>query len=341
MKSAENSFKKIIILIYILILLTVLFMITGCEKKPSSSSTPISKSGLYFDTLITVSIYDSDNTDILDECFDICSKYEKMLSATLPESDIYKINHSGGNEVEVSPETIKIIQDSIDYSKATSGLYDITIYPVAGLWDFHEHDNTPPRDSAIRKQLPHVNYNNIVIGQNNNISLSDPYSSMDLGSIAKGYIADRLSDYLKGRGIHSAIINIGGDMNIIGSKENNSPFVIGIKNPDNPDEVMSAINARSICIATSGTYERYIDYQGQKYHHILSPHTGYPVDTDISSVTIITDSSEKADALCTCAILLGSENSLKIVEETQNTEAYMKLTNGKIIKSSGVEKYLK
>lgn len=305
-----------------------------------SHQEPITRQGLYFDTLISISIYDSDDAAILDDCFKLCEKYEQMLSAEIPASDIYILNNASARSVSINKETVSLINDSLYYSDITNGLFDISVYAVSSLWDFHSHDGEIPDSKDIANALNHVGYSKIKIDNSSTATLNDPDSKIELGGIAKGYIADMIAMQLQKSNVTSAIINIGGDIHVIGHKPDNRPFTIGIKDPDSAEEVMAAIGADNICVATSGTYERYIEHDGQRYHHILNPHTGYPVESDVSSVTVITDSSERADALCTCVILCGSNNGLALIEEQKNTEAIMKLTDGRIIKSSGINKFI-
>lgn len=324
-------------IISLLIIMTAL--LSGCNYTISSPES-CEKSGMFFDTFITISIYDRNDPEILNECFRLCSEYENMLSATINGSDIDRINSSNGAITPVSYDTYKLIEDSIYYSEISDGLFDISIYPVYSLWDFRDSDARIPNDSDIQDALTHVNYNNIVLNSEQSVKLSDKSSAIELGGIAKGYIADMLADYLKKCNISSAIINIGGDIHVIGAKSNNTPFVIGIKDPNNTQDVLCALKINDICVATSGTYERSFEYEGKIFHHILNPKTGYPADTDIKSVTVITDSSEKADALCTCLILFGSQRALDFIENEENTEAIIVTNNNITIKSSGASKYI-
>lgn len=337
MKNNSIISKSISITLIALTVLTSSVFFSGCATNPE----PQTKTAVFFDTFVTVTIYDNVSDTILDECFDICQKYENMFSATNPQSDIYKLNHSQGNSVNVNPETIALISDSIKYSELTSGKYDITIYSDSMLWDFHSPDNQIPDDSLIKESLNHINYKYILIDNNNScVTLSDSECKIDLGSIAKGYIADKIYDYLLTQNVKSAIINMGGDLRVMGLKPNNEYFKIGIQNPNSKDDIIASLKLTDCSVATSGTYERYIEKDGIKMHHILDPFTGYPANTDIDSVTIITDSAETADALCTSIILIGKDAALPLLESLDNTEAIILTTDNTMYKTSGVDKHI-
>jgi len=321
----------------ILFLIICSLFLTGCHI----NKEPISRSATFFDTFITITIYDCENESILNECFSICDKYEKMFSITYPESDISKINNSHGQAISVNKETINLVKDSLEFSKATNGMYDITIYSVSKLWDFHNPNNTLPNKDDIDNTVRHINYKNIVIDEeSSSIALTDPDTQLDLGSIAKGYIADSVYNYLKSQGIGSAIINLGGDIRVLGCKPDNKPYIIGVQDPGDENNVITTLSINDKSVTTSGTYERFIMHNDKKYHHILNPLTGYPVDTDISSVTIIADSAETADALSTSVILLGKDNALPFIESYDNAEAIIITYTNDIFKTSGVDTYI-
>ena len=315
---------------------------SGCLYPSQKES--VKRSGLYFDTYISVEIYDSDNTCYLDDVFKMCDHYEHIFSPSVQGSDIYNINNSEGNEVLVDPETIHLLNDSIKYCQKSDGVFDITVYPVSKLWNFSDNaSHTIPDQNEISKALTHVNYNLLNIDtENNTVYLDDSLSAIDPGSIAKGYIADRINEYLKSCNVNSAIINMGGDISVIGSKDDGIPFTIGITDPNNKNNVIMGLEITDKAVATSGIYERCFTENNILYHHILDTKTGYPCDTDINSVTIITDSAEKADALCTLCILMGSDPALKYIESCEkDTEVIIIKRDGTILKSEQADKFIK
>ncbi|WP_461810451.1 FAD:protein FMN transferase [Faecalimonas sp.] len=302
-----------------IILTFCLLLLSGCNSSPVSES--ISKNGIFFDTLISIKIWGTNDSSLLDDCFELCAKYENKFSRTVPNSEISKINQSGGSPVEVSDETIKLIKKSMDYSKLSDGAFDITIAPLSNLWDFKNNTGTIPSKTAIEDAKKHVNYKNIVIN-GNTVTLLDPHSALDLGGIAKGYIADRLKDFLIKNQVKHAMINLGGNVLTIGKKPDGTPFHIGIQKPfANQNETIASVPVADQSVVSSGIYERYFKKNDKIYHHLLDPFTGYPKENNLLSVTIISNSSADGDALSTVCYTLGLEKGMELINQLNNIEA--------------------
>jgi thiamine biosynthesis lipoprotein len=285
---------------------------------------------MLFDTVISVEIYDDADESILEECKELCTNYDNMFSNTNPDSEISKINQAGGEPVEVSDETITLIQTGIDYGELSGGAFDITISPVADLWDFKTDTPSLPDASALEEALTHVNYKNIQI-DGNYVSLSDPEAAIDVGGIAKGYIADRLKEYLQSQGIEHAMINLGGNVLAMGAKLDGSDYNIGIQDPfDSEGNPITAVQIADQTVVTSGTYERFFKIDDTIYHHILNPSTGYPYENGLSSVTIITDSSLEADALSTTCFALGYEDGMNLINQLDGVDAIFITTDEEV-----------
>ena len=319
-----------------------LISLCGCDRSAIGKST--SKSGLYFDTVVSVEIYDSssENTeDVLNGCMEICSHYENLFNKNIETSDIARINSNSGKSVKVDKDTVALLSEALKYCDSSDGLFDITINPVSSLWDFHEQNGDIPDASKIREALLLVDHNNIRIDEaNNTVTLKKVGASIDIGAVAKGFIADRIADYLISCSVSSAIINMGGDMRLIGSKPSKEPFRIGINDPFGDGPPLLVLSLSDISVATSGTYERYIMSNGKRYHHILDKNTGYSVQTDIESVTVITKRSVDADCLCTLCILLGYERASEFIEKTPETEAVFILSDGTVIGTPGANDHI-
>ena len=328
-----------------IILITLMILVSsltaGCSGAQNSRYT---KSGLYFDTIVSIDIYGAskDNADyILSECMKLCDKYQQLFDETIKTSDIYMINTSGGKSVKVDHDTVKLIESALYYSKLTEGRFDISIDPVSDLWDFHEDNAHVPSGDEINNALTNVGYENITVDSANDTVTVTGNATIDAGAVAKGYIADRIADYLISCPINGAIVNMGGDLKLIGTKNGRDPFNIGINDPFSDDSVRADLSLTDTAVATSGTYERCITVGDRKYHHILDPSTGYPVDTDIESVTVICDNATSADCLCTVLIILGADDAIELVENTKDTEAYIIKSDGQVMQSSGMAKYIR
>lgn len=328
--------KKIFKLLPIFILV---FNLMACGN---DKITPISLTNYCFDTAITITLYDYESTqnatELINECFEMCNNYDKMFSRTNQESDVYKLNHSQGETSSVDYEVAKLISEASKYSNLSNGAFDITIAPLTSLWDIKNNPGNIPDTEKINLLLKRVNYKNVgILETGNKISLSGN-AEIDLGAIAKGYVADRLKDFLKDSGIKSAIIDLGGNILTIGSKPDDTDFIIGIKKPfsENGTEYAAKIDINNQSVVTSGIYERYFEKNGKIYHHILDPKTGYPVDNNLYSVTIISKTSIECDALSTTTFALGLEEGLSLINSLNNTEAVFITDENEIVLSDGL-----
>lgn len=326
-------YKKIASLLGLFLLCLIL---TGCGE-------PISKSGFYFDTVITVTLYDNSKEQLLDGCFDLAAKYEGYFSNTVADSDISKINASGGTPVTVHDETIELLQKGISYGEQSNGAFDITIGRLSDLWNISTKallDETDasmvPSDTEIRQALATVDYRTIVI-DGNDVSLTDPDAKLDLGGIAKGYIADKMKEYLLANGVKSALINLGGNVLTVGDKPDGSPFTIGIQYPFQEDgSSIASVKISDQTVVSSGIYERYFKVDDTLYHHILDTKTGYPCDNNLLGVTIITDHSVDGDALSTICFTLGLRDGMALIEQLDGTEAIFITDDYELHVSSGM-----
>lgn len=298
-------------------------LLTGCSGAKSSTQTDqdLTYTDMLFDTVIKIQILDPADESILDGLKKLCEKYDTMLSTTNTDSELYKLNHANGQPFTVSSETANLIQEGIHYSELSGGAFDLTIEPVSALWDFKADKPTVPSSDAIAQAVSHVDYTKVDI-QDNTVTLEDPEAGIDLGAIAKGYIADQVKTYLKKQGIKHAIINLGGNVDVIGTKPDGSKYNIGIQKPfDESGEAITSVQLKDQTVVTSGIYERYFKKNGKLYHHILDPRTGYPCENNLYSVSIITDSSTKADALSTTCFLLGYEKGMELIQSMDGVEA--------------------
>lgn len=299
-------------------LLLMILLVSGCS---SASKEPIHKTGFYFDTIITITIYDKKDNSLLEDCFAFCDKIEKQISRTIPESDISRINNAGGSPTEVSATTIELLEQAISYSKLTNGAFDVTVAPLSTLWDFKNNPGNVPTEAEISEALSHVNYKNIII-EKNTVTLKDSEAAIDLGGIAKGYIADSLKTYLLKNGVNSAIINLGGNILTIGTKPDGSPFQIGIQKPfDKQEKTITSVSSIDSSVVTSGSYERYFKVDDNLYHHILDTRTGYPCNNDLLSVTILSEDSVVGDALSTACFTMGLDAGMDFIKSLDNVEA--------------------
>ena len=311
---AESFEHRCLYNLIILISAAVCISFTGCGSL-NSGEKPVSRTGLYFDTAVTIQIYGDDAEKLLDECFELCDELEKVLSAQDSSSELYMVNNRSSSAVEIPDALAECISMGIDAGEMSGGEFDITILPVSSLWDFRSGEGTVPGKAVIDKALEHVDYKRIsVVG--NTAEFEDPGTRIDLGAVAKGYISGRLREYLKEKGCTGAVINLGGNISTLGSKPDGSPFKVGVQKPfSSRGETSAVVRMKEGCVISSGTYERCFEENGVLYHHILSAKTGYPADTGLTQVTVMGNDDMLCDTLSTLGILLGKERTEELVKE--------------------------
>jgi thiamine biosynthesis lipoprotein len=283
------------------------------------------------DTVITITIYDGD-PDALNGAITLCKNYENLLSKTVQSSDVYKINHSNDTPTDVSPDTAELLKTALDIAKTSNGAFDPTILPLVEIWDVRNR-TAPPSETEIKDSLDYVNHRNVII--NGTAVTVKENAKIDLGGIAKGFIADKVKQYLMSKGVTSAVINLGGNTLLIGSKQGQN-FSVGLQKPFGKNGELSAVlNLTDKTVVTSGIYQRYFKFDNKIYHHIIDPKTGYPCDNEITSVTVITDSSTVADGLSTACLNLGIDKGIKLAKQ-YNAELIFIDTNGNLILTDGL-----
>ena len=364
------------ILAVFLILLLIIPQ-AGCGSN-GENYQGIAKTGFYLDTVCTITIYgvDPDSNlgkelseadeegqqkrifQLITDAFLECDRCEKILSKTLDSSEISKINAAGGQTVTVSDMTAEVIEKGLAYGTLSNGVFDITIGKVTDLWNFHDFQTEDTSDSEagtgevtdplpdpelLKEAVHHVDYRKVSVDEDQ-VTLQDPEMEIDLGGIAKGYIADHLTRWLEEHGVVSAVIDLGGNIVAIGGKSAGllelpkQDFTIGIKDPQSESgQLLGIFECSDKTVVTSGTYERYVVKDGQKYHHILNPETGWPAETDVDSVTIITEKSHAVDAdgLSTTCLALGVEKGTALIETIEGAEAVFVDLDGNITSTSG------
>lgn len=300
------------------------------ENSDAGSQEPVSATAIKLNTTVTVTIYDSQDRELLTECMNLCDKYEKIFSRTASDSELYQLNHReltpvAGTEdtFQVSDPLAELIRKGLYYSELSEGAFNIAIEPLTSLWDFTAEDPQVPEDRLIQEALTKCDYHNVSVSDNNEVILKTEDTAIELGAIAKGYIADRLKDYLISQGVKSAIINLGGNVLCIGGKPDDSSFKIGIQKPfADRSETIAVMDIKDKSVVSSGVYERCFEQDGTLYHHLLNPRTGYPYDNGLIAVTIISDESVDGDALSTTCFALGLEDGMKLAESLNNVQAF-------------------
>ncbi|MFH1621581.1 MAG: FAD:protein FMN transferase [Candidatus Omnitrophota bacterium] len=282
--------------------LLVLLAFTGCAQKKLYTE----KRFLMGTVVEVISPYPEAAGIVFNEI----ERIEKVFSTNLKNSAISHLNATGF--LNTNYEVTTLIEKSKIFYGITDGLFDITVAPLVVIWKEALNEKKLPSSRLIKKNLSLVGFDNIHIDHlNNSIKFKKPSMKVDLGGIAKGYAIDVAVRELKRKGIDSAIINAGGDIYCLGSKFGNA-WKIGLQHPRDKEKTINKLELKDSAVATSGDYEQFMEIEGERYSHIIDPKTGYPVENDIVSVTVIAKDAVTADAVATCVFLLGKQKGERI-----------------------------
>ncbi len=318
------------ILIYLILLS---FSLSGCQNKEKI----ITASNFMLNTVVVINIYDSEEESLTSESFKEIGRLEKILSADYDGGDLYNLNKGEGLQTKVAPELFYVLKESIKYSELSGGMFDASIGPLVSLWEIKDGTGNVPEDKKIEEALNLINYKEIELTEPYNVKLGKDMK-VHLGAIAKGYIADCVKDMLMEKGVKSAIINLGGNVLLIGGKPDGGDFKVGIQNPyDSTGSYIGIVRVKDKSIVSSGSYERFFEKDGKTYHHILNPFTGFPADNELIQTTIISEKSLDGDALSTTAFLLGLKDGYAMIEGLENTEAIFVTRDKKVYLTSGLD----
>ena len=289
-----------------------------------------------FDTVCVVSA-DVDAT-ALREVEALCARYELLLSRFNPDSRLFVLNAAAGKWIDVGDELASVLRAALGYCERTGGLFDITMGGVCRLWDFKR--GVVPDGAAIAEALAHVDWRNVQV-EGTRARITDLRATIDLGGMAKGYIADRVIDLLKCHGATSGVINLGGNVACLGGKPDSGAWNVGLRAPVPSGGSLQAasftsVSVRGKSVVTSGVYERAFMRNGRVLHHILDPRTGKPAETDVLSATVIADRSIDADGYTTALIIMGADKALTFAEQTPGIEAILLTTNAHLLKTTGI-----
>ena len=305
---------------------------TSSEASPEPLpvvTTPLMRAETKLHTAVTLQIFHegSEAEAAMTEAYDYMDRMEQLLSTNLEGSDVYRINQAAGHEaVKVDPATLTIIKQGLETAEISGGRFDISIGAVSNLWKIGDVDARKPSDQEIQSALPKIDYHKITLDEAaQTVRLEEEGMALELGGISKGYIADGIRNILAKHWVNTAIINLGGNVIVMGTSPSSPEgWNVGVQDPDEVrGQVVGTKRVIDGTVVTSGIYERYVEVDGVRYHHILDPKTGYPVDNDLSGATIFTKVSLKADALSTTLFLLGTKDGLAFIESLDGVEAVL------------------
>lgn len=324
--------------------LLFLFLITlcGCANSAESSSEDTkeySRDIFAMDTYMYLKAYGEHADTALGYSSEQILSLEELFSVTSEKSDIWAINHSNGEPVSVSDDTIAVLDKAIEIGGKTNGALDVTIYPLLTEWGFTTDTQQVPTDDIIADKLKLIDYTKISV-KGNTVQLPDNMQ-IDFGALAKGYTGDCVTEILKENGVKSALVNLGGNVHAVGTKPDGTLWKVGVQNPFSPSEQVCILEIADKAVITSGNYERFFtDENGRKYWHILDSADGFPADNGLVSVTIVGENGLLCDALSTALFVLGTDKAIDYWRNSADFEMILITDDEKIIYSEGLSYFI-
>ncbi|MEW5816332.1 MAG: FAD:protein FMN transferase [Spirochaetota bacterium] len=322
----------------------VIFSCTFLAGCTGELTPPEVKTEFLLGTTCTIKLYDRTTSAVFEKAFARIREIESEMSVTDERSELSAVNRAAGSApVPVSEDTFFVCSKAYEYSLKSGGAFDISIGPIVTLWGIGtEHARVPVPDE-IRQRLSKVDYRKIVLNEKEGtLFLKEKGMGLDVGGIAKGFAADEVVKVLKADGINRGIIDLGGNIYAFGKKSPKQSWRIGIQEPGKErGSYIGIVEVENTSVVSSGNYERFFIKDGVRYHHILDPKTGYPVQNGLTDVTIISRSSIEADALSTAVFVLGIERGFQLINSLKGVEGIMLTEDHKIYLSSGIKKTFK
>ncbi|MDL4840490.1 FAD:protein FMN transferase [Aquibacillus rhizosphaerae] len=324
-----------------------ILLVSGCGntlqgKEEKVLKTPFKETAFLMGTVVTVKIYDKEKESVLKPVFKRIHDLANQINAEESESEIDKVNEKAGVEpVEVSSDIYNLVKAGKQHSTKSNGSFDITIGPLTSLWHIGYEDARKPEQSEIDDVLPLIDYEKVeLIDQEQTVFLKEKGMRLDLGAIAKGFIADEVVEVLKENGVTTAIIDLGGNIYVMGNNPSGEAWNVGIQDPFSArGEIVGKVRQSNRSVVTSGIYERFLEVDGIKYHHLLNPGDGYPFMNDLAGVSIISEQSIDGDALSTTVFSKGLVDGLEYLENISGVEAIFISTDKKVYTTSGLQDF--
>lgn len=329
--------KRIIAVLSAFFLLISLTACVKTENPPQPTEVPAYEKTIFaMDTVMTFKVFGEGTEPVLDECEELIRQVEDEISKTIESSDIYKLNSSNGQPTKVTPETAGLLAAANEYSQRTDGAFDITVEPLVALWNVGGGRTVPPEEAEIEALMGMIDYRRILV-DGDTVTLDG--CRVDLGAIGKGYVSDRLDALLRSHeNVTGALFSLGGNVGVVGTKPENKPFVIGVRDPKGlPSDYIGYIELSDMFVVSSGDYERFFEYDGTIYHHIIDPATGWPSRSDIKEVSIVCDNGTYADALSTALFVMGTERALEYYENNKDFEAVFITQDSEVLVTEGLK----
>ena len=323
---------------------TILF--TGCAERREAAQQMLENQKMEnrheattfaMDTVMTFTVIHEDGDEIIIDAEQEIRRLENLLSVTVESSDISKLNAAAGKEaLDMQIDTQVLLAKGKELGEKTGGAFDIAISPIVKAWGFTEEEHHVPTQAELDALLPVTDPSDVILDAGK-AYLQKEGMAVDLGGIAKGYASDKVSELLKEKGVESAIVSLGGNVVGIGRKPDGEKWEVALANPLDANDYCGLISIEDKAVVTSGGYQRFFEENGRKYHHIIDPATGYPAESGLLSVTIISESGTEADVLSTALFVMGLEDALEYWQKNGGFEAIFITEAGEVIATEGAD----
>ena len=315
---------------FISAMLSALLFLTGCSAE--SSPEPVQGTFFAMDTVMDFTIYGE--SGLIDQSESLIASLESLVSVTDADSELYAINQTGSGTL--TGKASSLMEQALELCRRTGGALDISVYPIVRAWGFTTGSYQVPDEAEIQALLPLVDYRKIQYDAATGTVTLPEGMEIDLGSVAKGYAGQLAAQMLREHGVQSALLNLGGNVQTVGTKPDGSPWQIGIKDPQGEDAMM-VLSVEDQAVVTSGGYERYFEQDGQTYWHIMDPSTGHPADSGLLSVTIVGKQGIICDGLSTSLFVMGLEKAADLWAQSCDFEAVFVTASGEVYITEGLQ----
>ena len=309
---------------------------TQTEEKAESNEES-SKDIFAMDTYMTVTAYGAKAQEAVDEAEAEIQRLDELLSTGNEESEIAQLNQN--KSATLSEDAGYLVERALELNKETDGAFDIAIYPVMEAWGFPTQNYQVPTADTLESLLKLADASQIIYDENSRkISFGREGMKIDLGGIAKGYTSSRIMDIYKENNISSGLVNLGGNVQALGTKPDGSKWRVAVQSPDDTEDYLGILSVEDKAVITSGGYERYFEQDGKTYHHIINPKTGYPAENGLTSVTVVSEDGTLADGLSTSLFIMGKEEAIEFWRAHSDEFDIIMLTDeGKLYVTEGIQ----
>lgn len=284
--------------------------------------TPYTSTSVAMGTYVQQTIYGDQGEEAAAQAVQAISGLEDKISWRIEDSDVARLNEAAGSDwIQVDEETVSLLSLCLDVAEKSNGAFDPTILPLSALWDFGGDNQQLPSEEQIEEFRSYVNWQNLRIDtENQEASLKNRLNALDLGAAGKGAACDAAIDAYKQAGVNSAVVSVGGSVGLLGMPSGKNSWAVAVRDPltaleDGQSTSLGTLSLQEGYLSTSGIYERYFEQDGVFYHHILDPKTGYPVENDLASVTVVCQNGALSDILSTACFVLGREEGAALLAE--------------------------